>query len=129
VVWRFQHLLDPAAFHDGAAIHDNDAVGEMRDHREVVRNEEIGDAEAIAQIGEEVEDCRLDGDIERGNRLVAYQQVGFARHRARDADALLLATRELMWIAIAVSRREAHEIEESIDPLIERRAAQPAKEG
>ena len=61
---------------DAAAIHDGDAVGEMGDDRDVVRDEEIGDAEIVAQVGQQIDDRRLHRDVERRHRLVADDEPG-----------------------------------------------------
>src|SRR5215469_4349475 len=87
----------------------------MCNHGDVVRYEEIGHPKLVAQIGEKVEDCGLDGDVERRDGLVADEYVGLAGHRASDADALLLSARELMWIAIAVGWREPHQCQQLVD--------------
>ena len=50
--------------------------------REVVRDEEIGQPEVALQVLEQVEDLRLDRDVERGDRLVGDEQLR-ARARAR----------------------------------------------
>ena len=43
-----------------------------------------------------VEDLRLHGDVQRGGRLVADQQVGIVGDRDRDHDALALAAGQLV---------------------------------
>ena len=45
---------------------------------------------------QQLEDLRLDGDVERGGRLVGDQQVGLVGERHGDHHALALAARELM---------------------------------
>ena len=50
----------------------------------------------MLQRGEQVDDLRLDRDVERRHRLVGDDEVGVDRERARDADALALAARELV---------------------------------
>ena len=45
------------------------------------------------------DDLRLDGDVERGGRLVGDQQIGFVGERHGDHDALALAAGQLMRIA------------------------------
>src|SRR5262245_22637299 len=49
---RAQHIARAAEFADRSAIHDGDAAGELRHNREVVRDEQIGEAERVAQIGQ-----------------------------------------------------------------------------
>jgi serine kinase of HPr protein (carbohydrate metabolism regulator) len=68
-------------------------------HGEVVGDEQIGKAEAALQVLQQVDDLRLDRDVEGGDRLVAHDQVGIDRQRAGDADALALAAGELVRIA------------------------------
>ncbi len=76
---------------DAAEIHHRDPVADMRDHGEVVRDEQIGEAELAAQGGEQFDDLRLDRNIQRGDRLVADDEVRMQHQRAGDADALALA--------------------------------------
>ena len=51
---------------------------------------------------QQVEDLRLDRDVERRDRLVGDDQLRLQRQRARDADALALAARELVRVAVVV---------------------------
>ena len=76
----------------------------MLDDGEVVADEQHREAEIALQVLQQVDDLRLDRDIERGHRLVAYDQVGIGGERARDADALALAAGELVRPASAASR-------------------------
>ena len=50
------------------------------------------------QILEQLDDLRLDRDVERGGRLVGDQHVGLAQQRHGDHDALAHAAAELMRI-------------------------------
>ena len=85
---------------DLAAVHDGDPVAGLGHHREVVGDEEDGGEAGLLAGGEhELEDLRLDGDVERGGRLVGDQQVGLHRQRHRDHHALAHAARELVRIA------------------------------
>ena len=59
------------------------------------------------QLDEQVEDRRLDGDVERRGRLVADDELRVAGERARDRDALLQAARELAGRASSVALGEA----------------------
>jgi hypothetical protein len=61
----FVRVLD-----DPSEIHHGDAVADMLDHSQIVRNEEIGEAKLALQVHHQVENLRLDRDIEGGNRLV-----------------------------------------------------------
>ena len=75
---------------------------DVLDHRQVVRDEQVGEAELLLQVLEQVDDLRLDRHVERRDRLVADDQLRLDRERARDADALALAAGELVRIAAHV---------------------------
>ena len=76
---------------DAAEIHHGYALTEMPHHREIVGDEQVSEAEALAQILEQVDDLRLDRHVERGHGLVADDEFGLERERARDPDPLALA--------------------------------------
>ena len=84
----------------------------MAHHGEVVGDEQEGQREALLQVDEQVDDLRLDVDVERGDRLVGDDQRGLDRERARDADALALAAGELVRIAVDRARVEADQREQ-----------------
>ena len=65
-------------------------------------DEHIGQPELVLQIGEEVEDLRLHRQVERRHRLVEHQQRGAEDDGAGDGDALALAAREHVRIAVEV---------------------------
>ena len=54
------------------------------------------------KILEHIDDLRLNGDIERGDRLIADDELGIDRKRSRDTDSLALTAGELMRIAVCV---------------------------
>ena len=56
----------------------------------------------LLQIVQQVDDLRLNGHVQRGNRLVADDELGVERQGACDADALALSAGELVRIAVAV---------------------------
>ena len=78
-------LLQPTEIENG------DPVRDVADDAEIVRDEEVRDLLLRLQLDEEVEDRRLDGDVERGGRLVADDELRVARERTRDRDSLLQA--------------------------------------
>ena len=55
--------------------------------------------QSIAQLYQEVEDLRLDRDVQGRDRLVGDHELGAGGDRPGDADALALAARELVRIA------------------------------
>ena len=66
------------------------------------------EAQLPLQVLQQVDDLRLDRDVERRHRLVADDQVGFRSQRAGDADALALAAGELVRPAICGIARQPH---------------------
>ena len=81
---------------DLAAIHHGDAVGDAGDHAEIVRDQDQPDAGVALDLGEEVEDLRLDRHVERGGRLVGDDQLRLAQERHGDHHALAKPARELV---------------------------------
>ena len=65
-------------------------------------DEQIGQTELLLQILEQVDDLRLDRNVERRDRLVAHDELRIDRQRARDADALALSARKFVRVAVGV---------------------------
>ena len=68
------------------------------------------------QLEQQVDDLRSDRDVERGDRLVADDELRLQRDRARDPDALPLSARELVREAIRRARRQPDSLEQLGDP-------------
>ena len=100
-------------------IHHRDARADVLDHRQIVRDEQVGEAEFLLQVFQQVDDLRLDRDVERGDRLVADDQLRRHRQRPGDADALALAAGELVRVAPHVVGAEADGLEQFDDALLE----------
>ena len=94
-----QHLLDGSFLHQSARIEHADAIAHLRDHAEVVADEEHCGVELGLQLCDEVENLCLDGRIEPGRGLVEDQECGVFRQCHRDHDALLHAARQLVWVS------------------------------
>ena len=65
-----------AGFDDPAEVHHRDPVGDVPDHRQVVADEDVGDPQLLLQVVEQVEHLRLHRQVQRGDRLVADDDVG-----------------------------------------------------
>ena len=76
------------------------------------------------QLLEQVDDLRLDRHVQRRHRLVADDELRLERERARDADPLALAARELVRIALGHVLEEAH-----LRQQLAERAARPRPVG
>src|SRR6266545_4102321 len=107
-------ILGFALLHELAAVHDRDPVAHRPDHREVVRDEEIGEVELPLEVLQEVEDLRLDRDVESRHGLVADDQPGIEGECTRDADALALAAGELVRVAVDEVGVEADDFEQPL---------------
>ena len=106
--------------HDLPQIHHRDPVAQVFDHPQVVRDEEIRQPELLLNVREQVDDLGLDGDVERGDGLVADDQVGFQGESPGDADALPHASRELVRHTpgqLRVETDDAHEFRDAALPL------------
>ena len=100
-----QHFLDGAVLDHLAVAQHDDAIGDVGDDAEIMRDEQHAHAALAPEIVDQAEDLALGGDIERGRRLVRDQQRGLVRHRHRDHDALALASGEFERIAIGKQGR------------------------
>ena len=58
-------------FNDAAKIHHGDAGGDMLDDRQIMANEQEGEAELVLEVHQEIQDLRLDRDVQRRDGLVA----------------------------------------------------------
>ena len=110
-----EDLLRHAAFDDAAVLHDDRSVGEITNDRKIVRDEQVGQTEPVAQIFEKVDDLRLDRDIQRRNGFVTYDDLGLERQRAGNGDALPLTTGKLVRIAIRMFWLQAHLFEKLLN--------------
>ena len=71
-----KYLALGAELHQASGIHYCDAVRDLRNYGEIMRDEKHGQAEFRAQLSEQFEDLRLNGDVERRGGLVGNQQLG-----------------------------------------------------
>jgi hypothetical protein len=71
-------------------------------YREVVRNEEVGQAAVALEVGEKVEHLRLYRNIEGRDWLIADDERWLDRQRSRNSDALPLASGELVRVAAGI---------------------------
>jgi hypothetical protein len=60
---------------DLSEIHDGDPVADVLDHREIMRNEEVGELQLLLQVPQQIDDLRLDGDVERRDGLVEHDEA------------------------------------------------------
>ena len=88
--------VDRPLLHDPSRVHDDALVAQLRDDRQVVRDENECEPELAAEGVEELQDLRLHHHVERGRRLVGDQHLGVARERHRDCRPLAHPARQLV---------------------------------
>ena len=105
-----EDLVGVALLHDLAAVEHDDAVGHLRDHREIVGDVEGGGARLPDHVLERGQHLDLGGDVDRGGRLVEHQHVRPARHRHHREQALELSAAHLVRVLApdALRLRKAH---------------------
>ncbi len=97
--------MDVAVLDDLARVHDHDAVRHLRDHSQVVRDDHDRGAQVPLQPAHQLQDLRLDRDIQRRCRLVRDQEAGVAGEGHGDHDALPHPAGELVgMLADALGR-------------------------
>jgi hypothetical protein len=94
-------------------VHDPDDVADVPHHRQVVRDDQEGEAEALLQLLEQVQHLRLDADVEGGDRFVGDEQVRLERDGPGDPDPLPLTAGELVRVAPARGRGQPHGVEQA----------------
>src|ERR1700687_82057 len=94
-----EHVCDLADLAHPTQIHDYDTCREAAHERQIVRDEEISEVMVSLLFSQQIDDLRLDGNIERRHRLVEHEHGGSNRKRPRDSNPLPLTTRELVWKA------------------------------
>ena len=107
-------LFDVGDLDRTSGVHDHRPVGELRHHTQVVGDDQHAGAGDVARCAQHVEDLRLHGDVQRGGRLVADQQVRIVGDRDRDHHPLALAAGQLVRESLcpALRLRDADQLEQ-----------------
>src|SRR5438552_1188092 len=92
-----------------AGRHADDAIGKAFRELDVVHIDDDRNVSIAGDVGEQLHDFDRGLRVERGGWLVGEQHRGLLHHRARDADALALATGE----RVGAAPREAREADDA----------------
>src|SRR5580704_88412 len=65
-----EQLRGRRLLHHSCRVENRHVVGVLGDDSEIVRDEDYGEAEATLQLADQIENLRLDRDVERGGGLV-----------------------------------------------------------
>ncbi len=111
-----------------AGVQHADALAHLRDHGQVVADEQHARPEPGPKPGDQVEHLGLDRRVQPGGGLVQDQQLRLGRERHRDHDALLHPSRQLVRVplhhAIGVGDLDrAEHLERALAGLLARRTA------
>ena len=112
-----EQFVGAGLFDDLPQVHDSGVVADVPDHRQVMGDEQIGEAEPVLQLLEEVEHLRLDGHIEGRDRLVEDQETRIESQGTRHADTLTLPAGELVGIAVRRVGIHPHQRQQLSHPL------------
>jgi len=93
VTWPPKDIFGITGFDDSPEIHDRYPRRDMLDDGQIVTDEDVAQPKIPPQIEQQVQDLRLDGDVERGGRFVTDDDAWPQRECAGDRDALALSSR------------------------------------
>src|SRR5581483_12273817 len=102
MVGRLKEAFGAADLDQLAQVYDGDDVRQVADHRQIVRDKQVGGLAFVLKLGQQVQDRRLHGDVQRRHRLVAHDQFRLRGKGAGNGDSLLLAAAQLVRVAAGV---------------------------
>ena len=70
-----EYILAASGLDDPPVIHHRHTVGDIFDNGQVVRNKQHREPELSLDVLQQIEDLRLDGNVERRHGLIANDQV------------------------------------------------------
>ncbi len=94
--WTLEDGAHPAGLQQAAGVHHRHAVAGPGYHAQVVGDQDHRRPTGPLQAADQVEDLRLDGDVEGGGRLVGDDQVRLGNEGHGDDDALPHAAGQLV---------------------------------
>src|SRR5258708_2975835 len=108
-----KHIRSRAPLDHPTCIHHGDVVAHFGHDAEVVRDQNDRHPEPLTKLLDELEDLRLDRDVERGRRLVRDEQLRLARERHRDHHPLPHPSGQLVRVLAEAPlwRREADQVQ------------------
>jgi hypothetical protein len=95
-------------------VHDRNAIADILDNAQIVRDKDHRQGEIALQLLKQIEHLGLNGDIKGRDRLIGDDELGIAGEGPCNADALTLAAAELVWIALGMGAIEANPFEQIV---------------
>jgi hypothetical protein len=93
-----EEVAGERALDDAAGVHHEHAMAGAGDDSQIMGNENDRETALVQKLAQELEDLRLDGDVESRGGLVGDQELGIAEEGHGDHDALAHAATELMGV-------------------------------
>ena len=114
-----EQVVDVRELHAAARVHHPNTMSETGDDAEVVGDEDDRAAGQLLDLLDDLEDLRLDRDIERSRGLVRDEHFGVVADRHRDHRPLPHAAGELVRVLTRSCLRlgDAHQVEHLDRPL------------
>ena len=109
-----------AGFDDTARLHDRDMIGHSGDDGQIMGDQQQRHTLFANQPGQQFQDLRLCGHVQRSGRFVRDQQVGPMGDGQRDGDALALAARQFVRVEVERKARRGQ-----ADPIQKRAGLRP----
>ena len=97
-------LLGRAFLDQVSQVHHCHAVSQIAHHTQIVGDEEIRHARSTLNLLEQIQNLRLNRDIQRTGAFVADNQPRLHRQCACQTDSLTLTAGKLVWIARRIRR-------------------------
>jgi len=110
-----KNFLRRARLNQIAQMQHADSVGNVLDHAQIVGNEQIRATGLGLNVLHQVDDLRLNRNVERGNTFVGDYEFRLHDQGAGNSDALTLTARKLMRISFGVSGRQSDLFEHLAD--------------
>src|SRR5262249_10192363 len=110
--WLPRELPGRGGLDDLARVHDRDPVRDLQEQREVVRDEEDGEAELALDLPDLLQDLSLHDHVEGGRRLIEDDELWLERERHRDDHALAHPAGQLVGIRAETTSLEPDELEQ-----------------
>lgn len=74
-----KNLVRGRQLHDLAEIHNRHAVGNVPHNGKIMGDKEIGQTHLLLQVNKQVDNLGLNGNVQRGNGLIADDELGAKR--------------------------------------------------
>jgi hypothetical protein len=98
-------------FNERPQVHNSDAVAQMTHHCYIMRYEKDRQIKLLLKLSQQVQNLRLNRNIQSCNRLVGYDELRLGGQCAGDTDALALSPTELMGVAPGIVGLESYPVE------------------